>query len=123
MVDDEEEEKPKSFKQKLWMGLKKAAKGIGKQALVHATKVLVGYGVKEGMPELENIVKNSLTALPVKLKVAIAPIVYTLFKNLFRKAKVSPPPGFNLNEIILHGLNEHDRKIALKYMTNGIKKL
>uniref|UniRef100_A0A3B0MIH6 Uncharacterized protein n=1 Tax=Theileria annulata TaxID=5874 RepID=A0A3B0MIH6_THEAN len=121
LVDAPAQEKPKSFKQKLLSGLKKAAKGIGREALIHATRVLVGYGVKEGMPELERIVKVSLTSLPVNLKVAIAPMVYVLFRNLFKKAKVKAPPGFSLKEIILYGLNEQDKQLALKYMANGVK--
>ncbi|UKK00388.2 hypothetical protein MACK_000460 [Theileria orientalis] len=105
-----------SFKSRLLQSLKKAATGIGKEALMHATRAAISFGIKESLPNLEIIFKRALNNLPLRLKIAVAPLAFKMWTNIFKKAHVDPPKHFTLRHIILDGLSESDRKLAEEYI-------
>ncbi|GBE61376.1 glutamyl-tRNA amidotransferase subunit E, putative [Babesia ovata] len=108
---------------KAWHTTKKAAASTVKELLLRCIKEFLKVGVRQALPPLAKINEKAMLALPLNIRVALSPIAYNMWLNLFRRAKLAIPADFKIESFVCKNNSKEKCDEIIKQVKDSLSQM
>ncbi|CDR95442.1 hypothetical protein, conserved [Babesia bigemina] len=108
---------------KAWHTTKNVAKSTMKELLLRCIKEFLKVGVRHALPPLAKINEKAMLALPLNIRVALSPIAYNMWLNLFRRAKLALPEDFKIESFVCKNIGKDKCDEVIKQVKDSLAQM